>query len=203
MSEPRIVALFVETNGVYFNDPRIDPWDIERDAMKYKGPHKVIAHPPCKRWGRYWGGGPMLHNTPKQKLLGDDECNFAYALWCVRTFGGVIEHPEASHAWSYYGLSKPPRNGGWIEADSYGGWTCCVSQGNYGHRAQKLTWLYAVRTKRPELKWGLTPNRQRLDEGFHSAKERNEILERRNRTSKAQNISTPKEFKELLIELVS
>ena len=45
-----ISALFVETNGVYFGLDNIDPWDEIRDAMKYNGMNKVIAHPPCSRW---------------------------------------------------------------------------------------------------------------------------------------------------------
>lgn len=200
-----ISALFVETNGIYYNDQRIDPWDIERNALQYKGSHKVIAHPPCKRWGRYWGGGPMLHGTPRQLLKGDDDNCFAHSLWTVRTFGGVIEHPEASHAWAWFGLNKPPQKGGWIKADDFGGWTCCVSQGHYGHRGQKLTWLYAVDTKRPELKWGKCPGKQLQGDDFHSKEERARL--RRTgicqRMSKRQRAATPKEFKELLIEMVT
>jgi hypothetical protein len=44
----KVAALFVETDGCYFNLPSVDPWDIERDARKYTGPHPVIAHPPCQ-----------------------------------------------------------------------------------------------------------------------------------------------------------
>lgn len=44
-----IGALFVEADGIYFNDNRIDPYDLERDAFNYTGPHPVIAHPPCHR----------------------------------------------------------------------------------------------------------------------------------------------------------
>lgn len=200
-----ISALFVETNGIYFNDPRIDPWDINRDAFNYKGPHKVIAHPPCKRWGRYWGGGPMLHGTERQKLLGDDDNCFAYALWCVRTFGGIIEHPEASHAWRWFGLNKPDRNGGWVKADNYGGYTCCVSQGYYGHRAQKLTWLYGVNIKQLNLKWGKCPGKQLMEAVFHSKEERARLRKTGicQRLSAKQRAATPVEFKELLINLVN
>lgn len=45
-----IAALFVQTNGCYFNLPNVDPWDIHRDARKYAGPHPVVAHPPCQLW---------------------------------------------------------------------------------------------------------------------------------------------------------
>ena len=76
-----IAALYVVKNGPYCGLENVDSWDIERDARLYSGPYRVIAHPPCERWGRYWGGGPMLHNTPKQKLKGDDQGCFAHALW--------------------------------------------------------------------------------------------------------------------------
>lgn len=133
-----IAALFVETNGIYFGLPNVDPWDKTRDARTYAGPHPVVAHPPCERWGRYWGGAPA---TWPRKIKGDDGGCFAAALAAVRTFGGVIEHPEASYAWDHFGLNKPPKDGRWIVADFVGGWTCCVEQGHYGHRARKATWL--------------------------------------------------------------
>lgn len=200
-----ITALFVETNGVYFNDPRIDPWDVQRDAKKYRGKNKVIAHPPCQRWGRYWGGGPMHHGKSTQLIKGDDDGCFAFALWAVRTYGGVIEHPEASHAWSWFGLNKPRFGGGWIVADSFGGQTCCISQGHYGHKGQKMTWLYGVNIKAPELRWGKCPGKQLMEDGFHSKEERARLVKTGicHRMSAKQRQATPKKFKELLIELVS
>jgi hypothetical protein len=133
-----IAALFVLTNGIYFSDA-FDPWDELRDARKYKGPYKVIAHPPCERWGRYWGGGPMIHGTPKQRLLGDDNGCFSHALWSVRTFGGVLEHPEASHAFTFYGLQKPSMKGGWTAPDKFGGRSCCVARLIKTGRCQRLS----------------------------------------------------------------
>lgn len=196
-----ISALFVEKNGAYFNQYNVDPWDIDRDALNYKGPNKIIAHPPCKRWGRYWSGGP---SAKIKRLKGDDGNCFAHAIWAARTFGGVIEHPEASHAWQWYGLKKPPKSGGWIKADNWGS-TCCVEQGHYGHRARKATWLYAVNCNLKELKWGESEG-VRLDEGFHSKEER--IAARLKgiipikRLSTIDNLRTPGLFKELLIDLV-
>ena len=198
-----ISALYVMPDGPY-NIKGIDLWDEKRDARKYKGPNKVIAHPPCERWGRYWGGGPMLHNTDKQKLLGDDDGCFAHALWSVRTFGGVLEHPEASHAFNFYGLPIPLRIGGWSLIDKYGGRSCCVAQGNYGHRAQKLTWLYGVDIHFIDLKWGLSPNKARIDEGFHSKEERVYLIKKgaRERISKKELMTTPIEFRDTLIEML-
>jgi hypothetical protein len=146
-----IAALYVETNGSYFNLDGIDPWDETRDARRYAGPWPVVAHPPCQRWGRYWHGAP---NKPHQYKLGDDGGCFASALAAVRAWGGVLEHPEGSHAWKAFHLNAPPRNGGWVAADFEGGWTCYVEQGHYGHISRKGTWLYAHGVELPSLTWG-------------------------------------------------
>jgi hypothetical protein len=206
-----IAALFVETNGVYFGLPDVDPWDVARDARQYAGPHPVVAHPPCERWGRYWSGGPSVR---VRRRLGDDGGCFAAALYAVRTWGGVLEHPEASHAWRWFGLNAPPRAGGWISADRYGGWTCCVEQGHYGHPARKATWLYAVdkRSERggwvdglPVLRWGPSAGR-RLDDGFHSKEEARAARTRpdykpRDRLTKAENVATPIAFRDVLLAI--
>lgn len=163
----RIAALFVATNGVYFNLPDIIPYDINRDARLYDGPYPVIAHPPCARWGRYWSGGPSLANTTKRKKMGDDGGCFTSALVSVRKYGGVLEHPEASHAYLWHELKKPPKKGGWIPADNFGGWTCCVGQGHYGHLARKAIWLYVNGVTLQELIWGpRTEKKIRLESGF-------------------------------------
>ena len=152
-----IAALFVETDGAYFGLPGIDTWDITRDARQYSGPHSVVAHPECQRWGRYAKGAPR---KPNQYLPGADGGCFFAALWAVRTFGGVLEHPKDSLAWEFFGLQAPPAGGGWWKADGFGGSSCCVSQGHYGHLAGKPTWLYAVGCDLPELRWG--PCEQRI-----------------------------------------
>jgi hypothetical protein len=151
-----IAALFVETAGVYFGLPNVDPWDERRDARQYAGPWPVVAHPPCQRWGRFWHGSTA---KPHQYQLGDDGGCFASALASVRKFGGVLEHPADSHAWLVFGLTRPPRAGGWVVADDYDGYTCCVEQGHYGHMSRKATWLYAVGAQLPELKWGTSGQR--------------------------------------------
>lgn len=135
-----IAALYVETNGAYYGLDGVDPWDEARDARLYDGPHPVVAHPPCQRWGRFWHGSTR---KPHQYKLGDDGGCFEKALFAVRKFGGVLEHPADSRAWDVNGLASPPRSGGWHYADFLGGWTCYVEQGFYGHASRKPTWLYA------------------------------------------------------------
>jgi hypothetical protein len=146
-----IAALFVATDGCYYGLPAVDPWDKDRDARSYVGPYPVVAHPPCERWGRYWSGGL---SAPGRHAKGTDAGCFAAALVAVRRWGGVLEHPAGSAAWSEFGLLAPAKNGGWTVADKHGGWTCCVEQGHYGHRARKATWLYAVGAELPLLTWG-------------------------------------------------
>lgn len=196
-----IAALYVQTGGCYFGLDHVDPWPIDRDARIYAGPWPVVAHPPCERWGRYWNGGPSAR-LPRQK--GDDGGCFAAALASVRRWGGILEHPEASAAWSTFGLCAPPRCGGWVVADFEGGWTCCVEQGAYGHRARKATWLYAHNVDLPSLRWGAADGEfARLDDGFHSASERARAIKTGvcQRLSKRQRAATPIEFRDLLISI--
>lgn len=207
-----IAALFVETRGIYAA-LGCDVWGghvergqlvIDRDARAYPGPLPGVYHPPCERWGRYWSGGPSVKVRRK---LGDDGGCFAAALASVRRWGGVIEHPEASHAWRHFGLRKPPQSGGWVEADDLGGLTCCVAQGHYGHRAQKLTWLYAFGLDHPpDLIWGRCPGRGRLEPGFHSRAERQAASPERRlvkRLTDYERRATPRPFAELLIRIAS
>lgn len=100
-------ALFVETGGVYFGLPGIEPWDETRDARRYAGPWPVVAHPPCQRWGRFWHGSTR---KPHQFELGDDGGCFAAALRAVVLFGGVLEHPADSKAFTFYDLPRPIRH---------------------------------------------------------------------------------------------
>lgn len=198
-----IAALFVETNGAYFNLDGVDPWDVTRDARLYAGPYPVVAHPPCERWGRYWSGGPSAR---ERRILGDDGGCFTAAIRAVRKWGGMLEHPEASHAWFTFGLETPPKNGGWIRADRYG-FTCCVEQGHYGHPARKATWLYAVGVnmlRLPSLIWGPAAGK-RLDEGFHSKAERDAARSAGRkpvpRLSTDENLATPVAFRDVLISI--
>jgi hypothetical protein len=196
-----VAALYVETNGVYFGLDGVEPYDEARDAFTYRGPRPAIVHSPCDRWGRYWSGGPSAN---ERRLKGDDGGAFAHGLWVTRTFGGLMEHPEASHAWVWFGLSRPNPLGGWRPCDSFGGWTCQVEQGHYGHRARKKTWLYAVGVDLPELRWGPSTG-ERLDEGFHSAEERRAARAAgvipRPRLSTAENLATPLEFAMTLVSM--
>ena len=145
-----VAALYVETDGCYFGQHGVDPWDQARDARRYAGPHPVVAHPPCQRWGRFWHGSTR---KPHQFKLGDDGGCFRSALEAVRKWGGVLEHPCDSHAWRHFGLMPPKRHAGWQPAGDLIGWTCYVEQGHYGHMSRKPTWLYAAHVDLPELDW--------------------------------------------------
>ncbi len=153
-----VAALFVETGGTYFGLEGVECWDQPLDARMYPGPFPAVAHPPCQRWGRFWHGSTR---KPHQFKLGEDGGCFAAALASVRRYGGILEHPADSHAWSTFGLCEPPRSGGWVSAGLMdGGWTCYVEQAHYGHMARKGTWLYAFGIDRlPDLTWGAAPQR--------------------------------------------
>lgn len=197
-----IAALFVEPNGPYYGIDDVDPWNEDRDARLYDGPHPVIAHPPCKRWGRFWHGSP---SNPHQFELGDDAGCFAAAITAVRKFGGVLEHPADSHAWERFELNEPNRCGGWVVADWQGGWTCYVEQGFYGHVARKPTWLYACKVELPSLRWG--EGEQRLDpvvlarHGYERARRMGMVSRIGGKEKERTRNTTPTEFRDLLLTI--
>lgn len=202
-----IAALYVATGGSYYGLANVHPWDQDRDARTYDGPWPVVAHPPCQRWGKMWFGSPnVVKQTGVRKIKGDDEGRFAAALESVRKWGGVLEHPKGSHAWEHFAIKKPSMHGGWIKADDFGGWTCCVEQGRYGHYARKPTWLYACGIDPmdlPELDWGVSEPKYDPELvariGLKRAKKLGEVCSKGGGIDSAPRIGTPQKFRDLLI----
>lgn len=125
-----VAALFLRANSIYKSIPDVDCYDIERDARSYRGPHPVIAHPPCRSWG-------SLRHCAKPRY---GERKLAYwAVAAVRRYGGVLEHPAWSQLWPSAGLVGPG-----CGLDEFGGFTLPVNQFWWGHKADKATWLYIV-----------------------------------------------------------
>ena len=83
-----------------------------------------------------------------------------------------------------------------------GGWTCCVAQRNYGHRARKRTWLYAVGCELPSLVWGDGPKTDVILRGGRTG---DEVVRRggmvQNRLSHAARKETPEPFRDLLLSM--
>ena len=129
-SQPTVAALYVDPKrGPYPTLPNVDPWGVERNATRYAGPDPVVAHPPCGAWGRY---SHRCH---------DDGATGPVAVAQVREFGGVLEHPRHSKLWAHCGIPRPGEL-----PDAWGGFTIEVCQCDWGHPAEKATWLYIVGT---------------------------------------------------------
>lgn len=187
---PTVAALYVQTNGVYFGVPGVDPWDERRDARLYDGPHSVIAHPPCARWCRL----AELVESQGGRRVGDDDGTFAAALAAVRRWGGVLEHPAFSKAWGAFDLLRPEAFG-WTRAMD-GSWVCEVSQAAYGHRAPKLTWLLYVGARPPPpLDWRRPACEMTTTTSRRTNGRRVEMQD------KAERSRTPLPFRDLLIAL--
>lgn len=125
-----VAVLFARSDSVYKTLPGCDVYDIERDARTWPGGAPVVAHPPCRAWGRLRAFAKPRH----------DEKDLArWAVAQVRRWGGVLEHPESSTLWADQRLPRHLN-----ERDGHGGWTMPIHQWWFGHRAQKRTWLYIV-----------------------------------------------------------
>ncbi len=191
MREP--VALFTCPQTPY-EALGLECWDEKRDARLYDGPGPVILHPPCARWGRYWYADGS--ETP-----GNDGGLFAFALETLRRCGGVLEHPEASHAWRTFDLPRPLR-GGWVchlwEPDL---WSTEVPQRNYGHRARKLTWLLFKGPMPPDLDWSKpeNPDAYLSPPGRRGPHQPGDTSVKR--LTPRENLLTPRPFAELLVSL--
>ena len=125
-----VAVLFARSDSVYKAMADCDVWDSERDALRWPGGCPVVAHPPCRAWGRL---RRFAHPREGEKALA------LLALAHVRRYGGVLEHPDGSTLWPDEGLPAPG-----APADQWGGWTLPVNQQAWGHRAQKPTRLYIV-----------------------------------------------------------
>lgn len=58
-----IATLYVDPVGRYGNIA-VEVYDGTRDARTYEGPYPVVAHPPCREWGRLVSG---LAQTPQRR----------------------------------------------------------------------------------------------------------------------------------------
>lgn len=125
-----VAALFVRTDSIYKRMDGVDCWDIERDALTWLGGWPVVAHPPCRSWGRL---RQFAQPRDGERDLGP------WAVEQVRKFGGVLEHPAESTLFAHCGIPRPGRF-----PDDYGGWSMEIEQFHFGHRAEKATWLYVV-----------------------------------------------------------
>ena len=132
-----IAVLFARKDSRYKELDGYDVYDIDRDARKYAADYPVIAHPPCRAWGRL---SHMANPRPDEKDLA------IFALKKVREFGGVLEHPTGSRLWKEQNL--PLEN---EFPDEYGGFTIEIDQFDFGHVAHKKTKLYICGVDKKDL----------------------------------------------------
>lgn len=129
MGWPSVAVLFARSDSIYKGFSSADVFDLERDALTFYGGRPVVAHPPCRAWGR-------LRHLAKPRA--DEKQLALFAVHAVRRNGGVLEHPAKSSLWAAAGLPLPGCR------DGFGGWTLGVHQSDFGHSAPKATWLYIV-----------------------------------------------------------
>ena len=190
-----VAALYVFPDGPYSSLRGVEPWDEKRDARRYRGPHPVVAHPPCVRWSVL--AYSVQARYPHCKI-GDDGGCFEAALRDVRRWGGVLEHPSRSLAFGKkhgFDLGRP-RRGSWQETGD-GGWITEVSQAAYGHQAEKLTWLlyYGIKPP-PKLDWSKPQGTHQISYGKKAdGKYWLPPL------TKKEGKKTPPRFRELLLKL--
>lgn len=127
-----VAVLCTRRRSVYLAFPGVECYGEDRDCRSYGGPWPVVAHPPCRGWGRL---RTFARVAPGELELAP------FCLTQARTWGGVLEHPAGSRLWREFGMPIPGVD---KSVDSFGGFSVSVCQGDWGHRALKWTWLYVV-----------------------------------------------------------
>lgn len=128
-------ALFVRSDS-HYKALGLDCFDVERDALTWRGGVPGVYHPPCRVWGQY--------KTWAKPREGEKELA-RWSMSKVRRFGGVLEHPSSSDLWKEFHCL------GYGMRDSFGGVLFPVFQSWFGHRAPKKTALYLVGAAVPDL----------------------------------------------------
>lgn len=128
----KVAVLFARSDSVYKTLPGCDVWDAERDARNWPGGAPVVAHPPCRLWAKLRQFAKVADPEAERMLA-------VQAVQAVQAHGGVLEHPAESTLWANCGLPLPGR-----APDRFDGWTAEIRQCDWGHKAEKLTWLYVV-----------------------------------------------------------
>lgn len=124
----KIAVLCTTKNSLYATLPNLELFDKSRDARNFTGSMPVIAHPPCRSFGRF---KRFANPVPGERDLA------ALCVYLVQKNGGVLEHPAQSSLWALLDLPLPGAG-----YDQYGGFSMQIDQVDYGHPCRKRTWLY-------------------------------------------------------------
>jgi len=181
----QIAALFVRADSVYKTMAGVDAWDELRDARRWPGGGPAVAHPPCRIWAKLRQFAKASDPVAERQLAID-------AVRQVREFCGVIEHPAESTLWAHCGMPTPGR-----APDAFGGWTAEIRQCDWGHRAEKRTWLYIVGVHPDDLP-ALPP---RAEPTGVIKPQRGVLRDHRKIVTKAEREHTPPAFAAWLVEL--
>jgi hypothetical protein len=171
----------VELVGFASRDGRQQDFFAEtRDARLYGGPHPVVAHPPCGPWGMFsWNyKGGEGHKTCAE-----------IAVKQVRALGGVLEHPAHSKLWHSARLPKPGQ-----APDLFGGYSVQLNQCDFGHKAEKPTWLYICGT-------GHLPKLPPKSKATHVFVRLNKVAHDLPELPKKERHLTPPRFAAFLVEI--
>ncbi len=177
-----IAVLFARSDSIYKGIPGCDVFDIDRDALTFSGGMPVIAHPPCRSWGRL---AHMAKPRPGERELAP------WAVDQIRKWGGVLEHPVTSRLWKEKPLPGPG------ERDQFGGFSIVVPQYWFGHRCEKMTSLYICGIEPSELP----------EIGFKLGEPEYVIMKSRNNhhrkkvVDKPEREKTPEPFAHFLIDI--
>lgn len=113
-----VAVLFARQDSNYKSMPVCDVYDIDRDARTFPGGLPVVAHPPCRTWGRL---RQFAKGRPDEKTLGP------WAVEQVRSWGACSSTQQKAHSSTIAGCLTQANSlmnsvdGPWLLSSSTGG----------------------------------------------------------------------------------
>ena len=167
-----VTVLYTMPRSVYLGMPGVDCWDEIRDARTWPGGTPVVAHPPCRLWGK-------LRHLSTADVSEKDLARHSVAA--VRRWGGVLEHPAQSKLWEDQRMPVP--GDGRLRE-----YTVSIAQHHFGHQALKPTWFFIVGVdwqKVPVFQLSLDFHTHQISGSFRSSSKRGMSRRRRAATPPA------------------
>lgn len=125
----KVDVYFVSNRSNYKKVPGFNCFDEKRNALLYPPKSVSIYHPPCRLFSklRHFSTAPV-----SEKFLAH------WAMYYVRVYGGIVEHPYDSQLWKIYGFNQVGK------VDEFGGFWYIIDQHWFGFPTRKRTGLYIV-----------------------------------------------------------
>lgn len=92
-----VAALFVRRDSIYKALPGVDAFDFDRNALSFAGGMPVVAHPPCRSWGRLRAFVTPAPGERDLAIFALTWCGSGVGHWSIRPARRCGQQPACRH----------------------------------------------------------------------------------------------------------